>query len=71
MNNDSAPKATHARNINFELSPEDLRAIAAGKSVQVPSSKFFGKTTFTIENAPIPKSAHDKVTIQLHIEKTK
>lgn len=59
------------KEINFELSPDDLKAIAAGKAVQVPSSTFFGKTIFTIENAPIPKSIHDKVTIQLHIEKSK
>lgn len=59
------------KEVSFELSADDLKAIAAGKSVQVPSSKFFGKTVFTIENAPIPKSMHDKVTIQLHIDKTK
>lgn len=57
--------------VSFELSAADLKAIASGKSVQVPSAKFFGKTTFTIENAPIPKSIHDKVTIQLHVEKSK
>jgi hypothetical protein len=59
------------KNIQFELSADDLKAIAQGKSVQVPSSLFFGKTIFTIENAPIPKSVHDKVTIQLHISKSK
>lgn len=59
------------RQVNFELSPDDIKAIASGKSVEIPSSKFFGKTLFTIENAPIPKSVRDKVTIQLHIEKTK
>jgi hypothetical protein len=59
------------KQVRFELSAEELRAIASGKSVQVPSSRFFGKTTFTIENAPIPKSVNDKVAIQLHIEKTK
>jgi hypothetical protein len=57
------------KKIDFELSPADLKAIASGKSVQIPSSKFFGKTAFTIENAPIPKSIHDNVTIQLHIGK--
>lgn len=57
--------------VSFELSPQDLKAIASGKSLEVPSAKFFGKTIFTIENAPIPKSVRDKVTIQLHIEKTK
>lgn len=60
-----------SKEINFELSPNDLKAIAAGKAVQVPSSTFFGKTVFSIENAPIPKSIHDKVTIQLHVEKSK
>ncbi|MBY9064948.1 hypothetical protein K7957_18590 [Sphingomonas yunnanensis] len=53
------------RKVDFELSPEELRAIAAGKSVEIPSSVFFGKTAFTIENAPIPKSIHDKVTVKL------
>ncbi|MBS0505249.1 MAG: hypothetical protein JSS55_15930 [Proteobacteria bacterium] len=57
------------RKIDFELSPDELRAIAAGKSVEVPSSVFFGKTTFTIENAPIPKSVHDKVTIRLDVKR--
>ena len=60
-----------SKEINFELSPADLKAIAAGKAVQVPSSAFFGKTAFSIENAPIPKSIHGKVTIQLHIDKSK
>ena len=55
----------NGKSIEFELSPKDLRAIAAGKSVQVPNSDFFGKTTFTIENAPIPKSIGDTVTVQL------
>lgn len=69
--NDNDQELDKGKEINFELSPEDLKAIAAGNSVQVPSSKFFGKTVFTIENAPIPKSVHDKVTIQLHVEKSK
>lgn len=60
-----------SKEISFELSADDLKAIASGKAVQVSSEKFFGKTAFTIENAPIPKSMHDKVTIQLHLEKTK
>ena len=57
------------RKVDFELSPEELRAIAAGKSVEIPSSVFFGKTAFTIENAPIPKSIHDKVTVKLEIKR--
>jgi hypothetical protein len=69
MNSDNC--SGNPKTINFELSPEDLKAIASGRSVQIPSSKFFGKTTFTIDNAPIPKSANDKVTIQLHVEKNK
>lgn len=67
----SATGESKEKAIGFELSAADLKAIASGKSVQVPSSKFFGKTVFTIENAPIPKSIHDKVSIQLHVEKSK
>lgn len=59
------------KKIEFELSPEDLKAIASGKSVQITSAKFFGKTTFTIENAPIPKSVNDAVTIRLEIDQEK
>ncbi len=55
------------RAVNFQLSSEELRSIAAGKSVEIPSAVFFGKTAFTIENAPIPKSTHDKVTIKLDV----
>lgn len=40
----------------YDLSNKDLEAIAEGKSQEVPNVQFFGKTTFTIENAPIPKS---------------
>lgn len=58
-----------SRTISFELSPADLKAIASGKSVQIPNAKFFGKTTFTIENAPIPKSINGHVTIALQSEK--
>ena len=57
------------KKIEFALSQADLRAIAAGKSVKIPSSKFFGKTAFTIENAPIPKSINDKMAIQLHTKR--
>lgn len=69
MNESNSGKV--GKQVNFELSPEDLKSIAAGRAVQVPSATFFGKTIFTIENAPIPKSVHDKVTIQLHIDKAK
>jgi len=58
-----------AKKVDFELSAEELKAIASGQSVEVPSSVFFGKTSFTIENAPIPKSVHDKVTIKLEIKR--
>lgn len=68
MSDHATPKT---KAISFELSADDLKAIAAGNSVQVPSSTFFGKTAFTIENAPIPKSLNDKVTIQLHVAKSK
>lgn len=70
MDNGS-PTNGSTKAISFELSADDLKAIANGKSVAIPSSAFFGKTLFTIENAPIPKSVHDKVTIQLHIDKSK
>ncbi len=57
------------KKVEFQISKADLKAIAAGKSVRIPSSKFFGKTAFTIENAPIPKSITDKMAIQLHTRK--
>ena len=57
------------KHVEFQLSQEDLKAIAEGKAVQVPSSVFFGKTSFTIENAPIPKSLTDMVTVQLEVKK--
>jgi hypothetical protein len=49
----------------FQLSPEDLAAIAAAKSKVVPNVELTGdplmgggvqKTPFTIENAPVAKS---------------
>jgi hypothetical protein len=40
----------------FQLSPEDLAAIAAAKSKVVPSVEVVDKTPFTIENAPVAKS---------------
>lgn len=57
------------KKIDFELSADDLKAIAAGQSVKIPSAKFFGKTAFTIENAPIPKSINDNVTVHIQLEK--
>lgn len=38
-----------------------LEAISQGESKIVPSVQFFGKTAFTIENAPIPKSINDAI----------
>lgn len=64
-----SPDKSPSRKVDFELSGDELKAIAAGKSVEVPSSVFFGKTSFTIENAPIPKSVHDKVTIKLDVKR--
>jgi hypothetical protein len=68
MQNRDASGKESGKTIEFELSPDDLKEIAAGKSVQIPSARFFGKTTFTIENAPIPKSINDAVTIQLDVK---
>ena len=61
-------KDSTKKKIDFELSAEELKAIASGKSVEVPSAVFFGRTAFTIENAPIPKSIHDKVTLKLEVK---
>ena len=44
--------------------PEDLAAIAESKSEIVPNVQFFGKTAFTIENAPIPKSIGDSIGLE-------
>jgi hypothetical protein len=64
----SASDECSKRKVDFELTADELKAIAAGKSVEIPSSVFFGKTAFTIENAPIPKSVHDKVTVKLEVK---
>ena len=64
-----SPDKSPSRKVDFELSADELKAIAAGKSVEVPSSIFFGRTSFTIENAPIPKSVYDKVTIKLDVKR--
>jgi hypothetical protein len=45
----------------FQLSPEDLAAIAAAKSKVVPNVELtedVRKTPFTIENAPVAKSLY-------------
>lgn len=67
------------RNVAFELSDGDLKSIADAKSDVVPNVTFFGKTAFTIENAPIPKSIKDAigaektitVTMKVRIDKPK
>ncbi|KVH79036.1 hypothetical protein WM34_16370 [Burkholderia ubonensis] len=71
METEDGSRRDNGKKIEFELSPEDLKAIASGKAVQISSAKFFGKTTFTIENAPIPKSIKDAVTIRLEIDEKK
>ncbi|KWD61900.1 hypothetical protein WL68_21050 [Burkholderia cepacia] len=71
METQDSSRKDEGKKIEFELSPEDLKAIASGKSVQISSAKFFGKTTFTIENAPIPKSITDAVTIRLEVDEKK
>jgi hypothetical protein len=60
--------------VDFSLSRADLEEIAGGNSDTVPNVTFFGKTAFTIENAPIPKSIRDSVglektiTVQLKVK---
>jgi hypothetical protein len=48
----------------FQMSRGDLEAIAAAPSNAVPNVQFFGKTAFTIENAPIPKSVNDTIGVE-------
>lgn len=48
----------------FELSDADLEAISGAKSEVVPNVQLFGKTAFTIENAPIPKSLRDTIGVE-------
>lgn len=53
-----------SRSVDFELSNADLKSIADAKSDVVPNVTFFGKTAFTIENAPIPKSLKDAIGVE-------
>jgi hypothetical protein len=46
------------------MSPGDLEAISEARSEVVPNVQFFGKTAFTIENAPIPKSIQDAIGVE-------
>jgi len=50
--------------VNFNLSRNDLEQIAGQDSDVVPNVTFFGKTAFTIENAPIPKSVRDAIGVE-------
>ncbi len=44
--------------ISFELTDEDISAISASPSTVVPNKIVAGvKSSFSIENAPVPKSA--------------
>ncbi|MFZ5479046.1 MAG: hypothetical protein ACOZNI_19905 [Myxococcota bacterium] len=54
----------HPEPVSFEMTPEDLAAVSEGKSKAVPNVQFFGKTAFTIENAPIPKSIRDAIGVE-------
>ncbi|WP_260598080.1 hypothetical protein [Sphingomonas endolithica] len=60
--------------VEFSLSRSDLEETAGGHSNTIPNVTFFGKTAFTIENAPIPKSIRDSVglektiTVQLKVK---
>lgn len=49
-------KAAGEEKIQFQLSEEDLEAIADAKSETVPNLPLAQKTPFTIENAPVAKS---------------
>jgi len=59
-----------SRNVDFALSDGDLQSIAGAKSDVVPNVTFFGKTAFTIENAPIPKSVKDALGVEKTITVT-
>jgi hypothetical protein len=44
------------KDIQFQLSAQDLEAISSAKSEVVPNIPELGKTVYTIENAPIAKN---------------
>lgn len=50
--------------VDFNMSRGDLEGIAKNDSSVVPNVTFFGKTAFTIENAPIPKSVRDSIGVE-------
>lgn len=52
------------KSVGFELSRDDLAKIASVPSDVVPNVQFFGKTAFTIENAPIPKSIQESIGVE-------
>ena len=62
------------KKVSFEMEPSDLAAISEAKSKIVPNVQFFGKTAFTIENAPVPKTINDAigvtktVTVQMKVK---
>jgi hypothetical protein len=60
----SIDKGKTENKVEFGLSQDDMSAIAEGKSAVVPNVSFFGKTAFTIENAPIPKSIRDAIGVE-------
>jgi hypothetical protein len=60
----SEERAPRDSNVDFNLSRGDLEDIAGNDSSAVPNVTFFGKTAFTIENAPIPKSVRDSIGVE-------
>lgn len=54
----------HTTNVEFGLSRDDLESMSEAHSDIVPNVTFFGKSAFTIENAPIPKSIKDTIGVE-------
>lgn len=52
------------KNISFEMTDADMQDITEAQSEAVPNVQLFGKTAFTIENAPIPKSVRDTLGVE-------
>ena len=50
--------------VDFEMSRDDLEAHSEKPSEVTPNVVFFGKTAFTIENAPIPKSIEETLGVE-------
>ncbi len=57
-------KDSDDRSVDFSMSKGDLETISAAGSDVVPNVSFYGKTSFTIENAPIPKSIRDSIGVE-------